>query len=561
MIILSDFCYSYNNDLAAKPALNNISLKISAGEYISIMGPNGSGKSTLGKIISGIIPSQGEAFNFKNINAASEEGNRLVRNSTGMVFQNPDNQMVAMTVESEIAFPLENICTPSGEIREKVDRLIDTFKLEMFVDRPPLLLSGGERQKVIIASVLAGEPECLILDEPTSLLDPQGRKYIMTLLEDIFGRKGEFSHLWIKKDIAPTIINITQFPEEAFLSERLIVMDEGNIVYDDSPESVFKRVFDDDSGIIPLPKLFQYELVKMKQGLLPETSSIQNNTSAVASGHAYIMKDIYFSYKLPWGDIIPALNEFNCEIQKGRVTGLMGITGSGKSSAARLMAFLEKPDRGSIIFNDEEIAKHVSIETKRKAGLSFQFPERQFFCETVYDEIAFALKLRGTDKALIDRAVKESLGLVGLEYTDFVSRDPFTLSGGEKRRIGIAITLAMAPEVVILDEPTSGLDGEGIGYLIKLISNLTAKNKTIIIISHNLEFILNVCDDILFFTEGRVSGKSTVEKILQGAFPIEKQGIILTEYIGYVIKTACNSDILLKSLPSPEEFFILSHGY
>ena len=554
MINCKNLSYSYSAGGEPVRALNGVDIEIGASEYIAIMGPNGSGKSTLGKILSGILSPFEGSYLFCSMDVSEPAGAELVRHNTGMVFQNPDNQAVGMTVESEIAFPMENIGMPPKEIRRRVDEVIDIFGLKNLIDRPPLTLSGGERQKVIIASVLAGKPGCLILDEPTSLLDRGGSELILELLENIFYCRSKFSDFGGKTDKAATILHITQFPDEALSAERLIILDDGRIVYDGKPEEVFKKMFAEDNPVIPLPKLMKAKLLiqSRRETGKPVSKSIKD-TAPEIRGTAYRLTGVEYSYKMPWGDPISALNDISCEIMAGSINGLMGATGSGKSSLARIMAFLSSPDKGAVEFKGQSIEFPPPVEIKRRAGLSFQFPERQFFCEDVFREVAFGLKLRNETKDDIEKAVKESLRMVGLDYNKFSRRDPFTLSGGEKRRVGIAVTLALKPEVVILDEPTSALDGEGLGYLRELLTELKKNGITVIVISHNVEFMLSVCDRLLFLKGGRIAGESSTADILSGNFQPAEYGISLTPYVEYVMEKSISSGYTFHSLPSPEQ--------
>jgi len=553
MISCKDLRFSYTTDGESIVGLDGLSLKIVAGEYVAIMGPNGSGKSTLARVISGIMPQDEGEYFFDGVSAKSPDGSRLIMENIGIVFQNPDNQMVAMTVESEIAFPLENKNISPSIIREKVNQIVEIFGLKELLKRPPQMLSGGERQKVLIASVLTCEPICLIFDEPTSLLDPNGRKQILELLGEIHTGVGAFPSPQRDSHAKPTIIHITQFADEALQAERIIVLDKGKVAYDGTPEAIFHRLYRENKVLISLPSLLKARWAETlgKKPVLPQDEPLAMiDSSKNESGFDFT--DVKFIYKLSWGEDITALERATFEIPLNSVTGLMGATGSGKSSAARIMSFLAFPDEGAFNYKGMTVSRSSLSKLRKQVSLAFQFPERQFFCENVYDELAFGLRLRGVDETTITDIIMKSLELVGLEYDRFAARDPFTLSGGEKRRVGIAINLALDPEVIILDEPTSGMDGEGLVYLRKLIMALKLKGKTIVVISHNQEFILSICDKIIFFNKAKIVGQVAVSEILSGDSVISKHYLLLTPYVEYIIKKARALGILLRYLPIPD---------
>ena len=231
------FNYDTNNSSESRNTLNNINLEVREGEYVSIMGHNSSGKTTLVRCLNGLlIPKQGEVF-VDELNSSNYADILAIRKKVGMVFQNPENQIVSTTVEREIAFGLENVGVSTKIMHHVVDGTLKRFHLEHYRKHPPHLLSGGEKQRLALAAVMAMNPKYLILDEPTSMLDPKSRKELLNLLFEI---KRDNKHL--KTTAQKTLILITQFSEEALEADRLIVMDKGNIVYDDTPDVVFQNV-------------------------------------------------------------------------------------------------------------------------------------------------------------------------------------------------------------------------------------------------------------------------------------------------------------------------------
>jgi len=504
-------------------ALENIDLEFKEGEYVAIIGPNGSGKTTLARLLNGLlVPTSGEVL-VDGLNSKIKEDLKLIRQRVGMVFQNPENQIITTSVEREIAFGLENLNLPSEEIRERVEWALSAFHLWDYKNSAPHFLSGGEKQRLAIASVLAMRPKYLILDEPTSLLDPEGRQMF---------------NLLVKKLVAEgkvTIINITQFPEEALLAQRLIVLDRGKILLDGSPEKVFEeetklkeiglsttRSLEIANGLKRRGLNFKRK-IRGIEDLIQELLSLQgvnynlpiNHRGAEeveqfkpeTKGNLQVeIENLSFTYNHADRNSKMVLEEVDLKITQGEFVGLIGPTGSGKTTLAQLLDGLLFASSGLIRVEGLEIKEKVSYlkRIRQKVGLVFQFPEKQLFEETVYGDIAFGPKNLGLEKEKIDSRVRKSLEVVGLDFDAFAQRSPFSLSSGEQRRVAIAGILAFEPNILILDEPTAGLDFDGVCRIKKLLLELNEKGVTIILISHNLEVVAEVCKRIIYLKEGKI---------------------------------------------------------
>ncbi len=503
--------------------LEGLTLKFKEGEFVSIIGPNGSGKTTLARLLNGLLkPSSGEV-RIDSLNPEDKKNLRLIRQKVGMVFQNPDNQIITTSVEREIAFGLENLNLPYDEIREKVEWALSAFHLWEYKNSPPHKLSGGEKQRVAIAAVLAMRPKYLILDEPTSLLDPEGREMLNLLIRKLAG-EGKI-----------TILNITQFPDEALLAQRLLVLDKGKVVLDGTPEEVFKETEKLKNIGLSVPKSieitnglkgkgfrFKREISKMEE-LIQELLSlegvnyslpiIQKKTDLTetvkpkVSGYIQIeFEKLDYVYNYKSANPKTALKEINLKIEKGEFIGLVGPTGSGKTTLAQHFNGLLFATSGKVRVEDLEL-KEKETYLKRirgKVGLVFQFPERQLFEETVYEDIAFGPKNSGLDDRVVDLRVKNSLQTVGLDFDNFAYRSPFSLSSGEQRRVAIAGVLALEPEILILDEPTAGLDFDGVDRVKKILLALRGKGVTVILISHNLDLVAALAKRVIFLKQGKV---------------------------------------------------------
>jgi energy-coupling factor transport system ATP-binding protein len=524
MIKLEKVTYDYSiSEVKVISALQGIDLEFKEGEYVAIIGPNGSGKTTLARLLNGLLlPSSGEVL-VDGLNSRVKKDLRLIRQKVGMVFQNPENQIITTSVEREIAFGLENLNLPSEEIRERVEWVLSAFHLWEYKNSAPYSLSGGGKQRLAIASVLAMRPKYLILDEPTSLLDPEGRQMF---------------NLLIKKLVAEgkvTIINITQFPEEALLAERLLVLDKGKIFLDDSPERVFEeetklkeiglsitKSLEIANGLERKGLSFKRKITEIED-LIQELLSLQGvnyylpitqkKTGQVEQfkpetpGNLQVeLENLSFTYNHSSINPKVALKGIDLKIKQGEFVGLIGPTGSGKTTLAQLLDGLLFATSGLIRVEGLEIKEKVSYlkRIRQKVGLVFQFPEKQFFEETVYEDISFGPKNLGLEKEKVDVRVRKSLEIVGLDFEAFAQRSPFSLSSGEQRRVAIAGILALEPRILIFDEPTAGLDFEGVCRIKKILLELNKKGVTIVLISHNLELVAEICKRIIYLKEGKI---------------------------------------------------------
>jgi energy-coupling factor transport system ATP-binding protein len=521
MIELKNVSFSYQVEKGKEVlALDDVSLRLKQGEFVAVIGPNGSGKTTLARLLNSlIVPSSGKVL-VDDLHTSDKNLQKLVRLKVGMVFQNPDNQIISTTVEREIAFGLENLALPYQEIKERVEWALSAFNLEEYRYYPPHNLSGGEKQKLSLASVLSMKPSYLILDEPTSLLDPRGKDEVNNLIQKL------------SKDL--TIIHITQFPEEAILAPRILVMNQGKIALDGTPDHVFFRI--DDlrkmglgvpiivqigerlkkhglklrDGIFKLDELIgEVANLKMKPSKQVELELSSKNTPAKvsASDEPLIeVENLGFTYNLGLPTEKKALDQISFEIDSGDFIGLVGPTGSGKSTLVQHLNALLVPTRGRVLISKKDL-KDKEIDLKKirqKIGLVFQFPELQLFADTVFDDIAFGPSNLGLSGEETRTRVTESMAKLGLDFERFAPRSPFLLSGGEQRKVAIAGILALNPQVLILDEPTAGLDHQGIEYIKNLLIKLNQDGTTIILISHNLDLVAQLAKKILLLDKGKI---------------------------------------------------------
>ena len=445
-------------------ALDDVSLEVARGERVCVLGANGSGKSTLASVICGLLAPDEGAVELAGERVCADgrpdlEAYRRARRSLGLVFQNPDDQIVTSVVEDDVAFGPENLGLPRDEIATRVARELRRVAMEGYAGADPARLSGGQRQRVCIAGALAMEPAVLVLDEPGSLLDVRGRAAILRVM----GRLAA---------AGTTLIHVTHFMEEALEADRVLVMDHGRIVLEGTPGEVFSHG-PELSGLgleVPFAARLSERLG------LPWTCDEQDVVPNLRVEHAS------FSY----GRGTRALDDVSFEVPAGSSTAVIGQTGSGKSTLLRLLCGLERPDEGRVVVDGHDTSSRRGRKAaKRAVGYVMQHPERQLFAETVEKDVAFGPQNLKLPAAEVELRVSRALETVGL--ADRRKDSPFTLSGGQRRLCALAGILAMEPRILVLDEPTAGLDPRGRAMLRRVLARLSEQGITLVQVTHSME--------------------------------------------------------------------------
>lgn len=520
-------------------AIDNLSLKIEEGSFVAILGHNGSGKSTLAKHLSGILNNFTGSIFINGLDLSKQENIWEIRKQIGTIFQNPDNQIVASIVEDDIAFGVENLGIERSEILKRIDFALDCVGMTMHKKSFVSNLSGGQKQKIAIAGILAMMPKCIVLDEPTAMLDPIGRKSIIKTIKKL------------NKELGITIILITHYMEEVIDADRIIIMEKGKIVLDDCPLKVFKNVEKIKALKLEVPVAmeiaynlknagFKIDLEYLKiEPLIKKLLKIGfKNTNFDEISNENINENKTFEETLNLENIKYiysentvfekiALNNINLTINKGDFLGIIGHTGSGKSTLVQLFNGLLIASYGNIYFNRKNIFedKKNLKNIRKKIGVVFQYPEYQLFEETVFKDVCFAPKNMGLNENEVKQRAINALKIVGLNE-NFYNKSPFELSGGEKRRVAIAGILAMEPEIIIFDELAAGLDPFGRDEILNNIKNLHKKlNITVVLISHSMEDVCKVCKKVIVLNEGRIILNDYVEKVFENASLLEKIGL------------------------------------
>ena len=496
--------FSYDNDEKTGRALKDVSFFVNKGERVAILGHNGSGKSTLVKILGGLLFPYDGACILEGTDIQDMEFKKL-HSKIGMVFQDPENQIVAAMVEDDIAFAPENQGLPSDEIQLRVDMALAATNLLHKQAASVDALSGGEKQRVAIAGALAAQVDCLVLDEPTAMLDPMGVIKIEKVLR--------FLH-----NEGLTIIQIThQIEEETFSDiQKVIVLSEGQVAWLGSTHEFWDKA--EDLGFA-LPDSFKIKKFFELKGINPQFLTTKNFHLLFTEKNTEKKSEIKFKIEnlsFKYDEKIYALENINSEIFSGQWLSIIGRTGSGKSTLVQHLNALYKIQEGRIFFDGENLpqkGKEV-YKLRQEVGLVFQNPEDQLFSSTVRDELAFAPKNAGFRNSELDEAILYGLDCVGLDR-NFLERNPIALSGGEKRLVAIASVLSAKPECIVLDEPLAGLDASYQRKILAMLGKLRDSGKTVITITHDLYMALNCSDRILFLRNSRKISEGTPNEILE----------------------------------------------
>ena len=551
------------NVISDKMALDNVSLEIKQGDFIAILGHNGSGKSTFAKHLNAILmPYEGEVY-VAGMNTKENEKIWDIRQNAGMVFQNPDNQIIATIVEEDVGFGPENLGVETEEIWKRVNYALERVGMVEYRKHSPNKLSGGQKQRVAIAGVLAMKPKCIILDEPTAMLDPNGRKEVINTIKEL------------NKKEKVTIILVTHYMDEVIDADYVYVMDKGKVALKGTPAEVFSNVEKIyEIGLdVPQPTEIAYLLEKrgkeMPRGILHSEELINqiiargyiekhNKTKNIASNNdenrkindlrtdnnisdKNISDNIYeeadkvileadnISYVYSEGTTYEkkAIDSVSFKINQGEIIGIIGHTGSGKSTLICHLNGLNQASSGEVRYMGKNIYdKNEKLSDLRKnVGIVFQYPEYQLFESTVLEDVCFGAKNKGMNKEQAIETAKKVLAMVGVGE-EFYNRSPFELSGGEKRRVAIAGVLAMMPQVLILDEPTAGLDPKGRDEILNLLKSLNEKEGlTIVIVSHSMEDMGKFANRLLVMSKGKLIFDDTPRKVFRQYKKLEEIGL------------------------------------
>jgi len=508
LIRIRDLTFHYGD--ASKPALQDVNLEVEDGEFVLVTGPSGCGKSSLCRCLNGLIP---HFYGGKIAGGLEVQGLDVMKHTTkelatrvGMVFQDPENQLVAMDVEREIAFGLENLAFPKGVIAKRMEESLDTLGISGLRYRQVHELSDGEKQKVIIASVLALHPDVLVLDEPTSELDPKSAEEVLSVVQRL------------NDELGITVILVEhRLDRVVHLVDRMIVLDEGRIVADGNPRAVLSNcdIASLGAGVPPIVRIVQRLrgngvnvdgiplTVKEGRSMLKEVfrEAGGSELSQVESAHGKPVIEIdKLWHTYPEGPT--ALKNVSLRICQGEFVAIMGRNASGKTTLVKHINGLLKPTKGKVRVTGIDTQRATIAELARKVGFIFQNPNDHIFADTVEEEIVFILKNLGFDGAEIAVRVDETLEMFGLR--EYRKQYPRSLSGGERQRVAVASVLVARPEVLILDEPTRGMEYRLKSELMRFLDGYSEKGNTVVLVTHDVETVAEYADRVILLSEGRV---------------------------------------------------------
>ena len=592
IICVRDVSFTYDGEAFA---LSGASAQVERGEFVCILGGNGSGKSTLAKHLNALlVPDKGQV-EVCGMDTSERQHTYAIRQSAGMVFQNPDDQLVASLVEDDVAFGPENLGVTTAELRQRVTQRLEDVGLSGFEKHETHALSGGQKQRVAIAGALAMNPEILILDEASAMLDPRGRKGLMRVVRSL-------------NDQGMTVVMITHFMEEAALADRVIVLDEGKVARVGTPQEVLVDV--DALSALNLEVPFAAELSQaLRRAGVPVAAAVTEEelaesvfslfgshvakacgdegeeaerrsardevasqgspaeaaacevavestetsapSTAPAGGDALIQfEGVSFTYdaaearrqrkagKKPapkqakWGnspEALWALDNVTLEVRKGEFLGIAGHTGSGKSTLIQHMNGILHPTSGRVVAFGRDVAeKGAANDVRGRVGVVFQYPENQLFAATVAEDVAFGPRNLGLSEEEVSARVERSLRTVGLDPKEIAARSPFELSGGQQRRVAFAGVLAMEPEVLVLDEPAAGLDPKARKSFLDMVSHLHEEGLTVVMVSHNMDDLANLCDRVAVMSEGKLLMEGTPAEVFSRAAELTAVGLATT---------------------------------
>ena len=536
------------NVIGKQRAIDEVDIQIEKGRFIAILGHNGSGKSTFAKHINALLVPGGGTMWVGGRDTKDEDELWNIRQSAGMVFQNPDNQIIATVVEEDVGFGPENLGVPTKEIWQRVDDALEKVGMTEYRYRSPNKLSGGQKQRVAIAGVVAMRPECIVLDEPTAMLDPNGRKEVIRTVRDL------------QKQEKVTVILITHYMEEVTDADYIYVMDKGKVVMEGKPEQIFSKVdlLKHYRLDVPQATAVADELIRKgfpvsagtltREALCREVVSLARERGRIQDP---LGKEVYRDEvkSRPDGDPVLRLKNLNyiynpgtayekhamkgvdLDIWQGEFIGIIGHTGSGKSTLIQHLDGLIRATGGELFFQGENIYQEgYSMKTLRQqVGLVFQYPEHQLFEADVLSDVCFGPKNQGLSDEECRQRAKEALQMVGFPETLY-NASPFDLSGGQKRRVAIAGVLAMRPKVLVLDEPTAGLDPKGRDDILDQIALLQkTTHMTVILVSHSMEAVARYVDRIIVMNRGEKIFDDTPKRVFRHYKRLEEVGLAAPE--------------------------------
>ena len=513
---VKDLKFTYKG--GKRPALNEISLKIERGEFFVILGPNGAGKTTLALCLVGVIPHyiEGEYSGEVIVDGLRilEHSIQEVATRLGLILQDPESQIIGITVKDDVAFGPCNLGLSKDEVLQRVKYSLRVVRLSGYEERETYRLSGGEKQRVAIASVLALKPDILVADEPTSELDPIGKREVFDTL------------LKLRDEEDKTIIMITHEVDWAVkCADRIGILYDGRFVSVGEPREVIRELGEEGLrryGVrVPQASQLYFRLAKHldggkspwitveeassalkellgKKSRLKEVMARGRETAKSTGEPVIIVEDLWHIY--PGG--VEALRGISMQVYRGEHLAIIGQNGSGKTTLVKHFNGLLKPTKGRVLVFGTD-TRNVSVsELSKRVGYVFQNPDHQIFAPSILEEVAFGLRNLKLPEEEVRKRVSWALNFVGLEGRE--EEHPFKLSKAERQMLAVASILSMKPDVIIVDEPTTGQDWMGVNKIMNMLDELKRMGHTIITITHDMRAVAEHADRVIVLHRGRI---------------------------------------------------------
>ena len=570
MIDIQELTFKYAN--SKSNALENITLNIQKGDFVGIIGESGAGKTTLCNCINGLIPHHYNGDFYGSVKIAGEDtfdtNTSKLALKVGSVFQDIESQLVSFYVEDEIMFGLENFGVPADQIETRITSALESLEITELRHREVSSLSGGQKQKVVIASILALEPEILVLDEPTGELDPASSVQIFKLLKKLNEEKG---------------ITVVVAEQKIMLLceyvKKLIVLEKGTCVHYGEIRSTLTHQREMEEAGINCPRVLTLTGKMMEENLVspdfkPEdriclnaqeaAEFIKKSVPAVQNGFSLKTNDVLSAplsqetgsdqaiqpkneldenyhvsltttnptpdndTVLDFSDVTFCYNEtanvqnLNVKIQKGDFTAIIGSNGAGKSTFSKLCNGLLKPSSGDVFVCGKNTKKEKVSDLAKTIGFLFQNPDHQICCQTVKEEIAFSLKNNKISQEEINARVEKTLK----EFNFNGDVEPFNMSRGQRQRLCLACLIALNPEILILDEPTTGLDYRECMEVMEKIRTLNENGTTVIMVCHDMEVVLDFAKNLIVMNRGQIVAQGQTRKVLGDKSILDKARLL-----------------------------------
>ena len=528
IIEIENLRFSYPKSDA--PTLRGVNLKIEKGELFIILGPNGAGKTTLALCMVGVIPNYLEGSYSGRVLVdgleVSKQAISKVSTKIGLILQDPESQIIGITVKDDVAFGPCNLGLSKDEVFNRVRYALRRVRLDGYEERETFRLSGGEKQRVAIAGILAMAPEIIVADEPTSELDPIGKKEVFETM------------LKLRDEEDKTIVLITHETDWAVrYADRIGVLSDGKFSFIGSPKELISELGDEGlkkCGVRP-PQASELYFEMKKRNLIENSGpwltieeasrdlrrilerrgriSVASNSEMESverysnSEEVIVVEDLWHVY--PGG--IEALKGISMKVYKGEHLAIIGQNGSGKTTLMKHFNGLLKPTRGRVLVSGIDTRDATVPELSRKVGYVFQNPDHQIFCSSVREEIMFGLKNMGLTEEEAEERYRWALEFVGLEGKE--DEHPFKLSKADRQLLAVASVLALKPEIIVVDEPTTGQDWRGVERIMGMLDELKKMGHTIITVTHDMRVVAEHADRVIVMYRGRILAQGHPKEI------------------------------------------------